>query len=244
MEKKTWEKFFDAYAPKYKDEPYVHNTDAEIDFIVNKFGLRPGMRILDIGCGIGRHSLEFSRRGYSVTGIDLSENMLNQARNAALEEGLVIDFRKADATNFSLESKFDMTVCLCEGSFGLLGREEEPFLRDVQILKNIHACLVDNGLLFMTILNGCRFIRLYNDQDVENGTFDNLHCVEHLMMDEYPEAGGEKLTEKAFTPSEIQLMLHMTGFICDGVAGGTAGSWNDKRLLMDEMELMVWGRKG
>ncbi len=244
MEKSNWESFFDAYAPQYKDEPYVHNTQAEVDFLEHKFGLQPGMSILDAGCGTGRHSLEFARRGYQVTGVDLSEQMLQEAKNAAASENLQVDFIKANLVDLTLDKRFDLAVCLCEGGFGLLGVGEQPFLRDVGVLKNLHACLKNTGRFFMTTLNGYRFIRQYQDTDVENGTFDNIHCVEHLPIEEYtPSLKGLTLSQKGFTPSEMQLMLYLAGFVCEGIAGGTAGHWNEKKLQMDEMELMVWARK-
>ncbi|MEM5776196.1 MAG: methyltransferase domain-containing protein, partial [Anaerolineaceae bacterium] len=88
MSENSWETFFDAYAPQYRDEPYVHNTKAEVDFIERKFELKPGMLILDAGCGTGRHSLEFARRGYHVTGVDLSGQMLAVAKQSAAAENL------------------------------------------------------------------------------------------------------------------------------------------------------------
>ncbi|MFP4621958.1 MAG: class I SAM-dependent methyltransferase [Bacteroidales bacterium] len=60
------------------------------------------MRILDVGCGTGRHSIELSKRGYSITGIDLSESQLRKARDKARDHNLDIEFLKMNARNLSL----------------------------------------------------------------------------------------------------------------------------------------------
>ena len=75
-EKSTWEAFFDAHAPVYEENVFTKNTVREADFLVEELAPPPGGRILDVGCGTGRHSIELARRGYSVTGVDLSFGML------------------------------------------------------------------------------------------------------------------------------------------------------------------------
>lgn len=77
----TWEEFFDAHAPVYEDNIFTKNTLPEMDLLIEELSLPPGGSILDVGCGTGRHSIELARRGYSVTGLDLSPEML--ARPAA-----------------------------------------------------------------------------------------------------------------------------------------------------------------
>lgn len=81
-EKSTWEDFFDAHAPIYMDNVFTKNTLAEVDFLTEELALPPGGSILDVGCGTGRHSIELARRGYCVTGLDLSREMLAQAAAA------------------------------------------------------------------------------------------------------------------------------------------------------------------
>ena len=78
-EKSTWEAFFDAHAPVYEDNVFTKNTVLEVDFLLEELSLQPGDSILDVGCGTGRHSIELARRGYAVTGIDLSSEMLARA---------------------------------------------------------------------------------------------------------------------------------------------------------------------
>ena len=71
---------FDNYSRKYDQESYTSGTAGECDFIEQEIGFDRSVRILDIGCGTGRHSIELARRGYRVTGIDLSKSMLTRGK--------------------------------------------------------------------------------------------------------------------------------------------------------------------
>ena len=59
---KSWQKFFDAHAPDYMGNVFTQNTEAEVEFVIEELGIPPGSRILDIGCGTGRHSVKLAQR--------------------------------------------------------------------------------------------------------------------------------------------------------------------------------------
>jgi 2-polyprenyl-3-methyl-5-hydroxy-6-metoxy-1,4-benzoquinol methylase len=99
--KQWYEELFQDYSDKYDNESFTKGTMGEVDFIEKEISFNKSLKILDIGCGTGRHSLELARRGYDVTGIDLSESMIDKARSLALAENLKIDFRVKDARNFN-----------------------------------------------------------------------------------------------------------------------------------------------
>lgn len=81
MNKKQWyETLFENYGQKYDNECFTQGTIGECDFIEKEINYNKDLKIIDIGCGTGRHSIELTKRGYSVTGIDLSESLLKKAR--------------------------------------------------------------------------------------------------------------------------------------------------------------------
>ncbi len=241
----NWRRFFDEHAPDYMGNVFTKNTTAEVDFIIKELGLSKGMSILDVGCGTGRHSVELARRGYDVTGIDLSSGMLQQAMKAAAAASVEVQWIQADATSFELNRHFDVGLCLCEGAFGLLGAGDDPSEHDLAILRNINRALKPGGKFILTALNGFRLIRTYNNDDVASGKLDPIYMMEKSDL-ELETAIGKKsftVTERGFAPSELLLMLRDTGFEVDYIGGGTAGNWGRRPLDLDEYEIMVIGSK-
>ena len=96
----AWEQFFDNEASHYLEHGFTSNTISEVAFLVDELQLEIGKSILDIGCGVGRHSIPLARHGYHVTGIDLSSGMLSQAKATARAEGVNVTFIHADASRY------------------------------------------------------------------------------------------------------------------------------------------------
>ena len=93
MNKKQWyELLFENYGKKYDNENFTQGTCGECDFIENELKSDNSLKILDVGCGTGRHAIELSKRGYTITGIDLSETQLSRAREKAERNNLKINF--------------------------------------------------------------------------------------------------------------------------------------------------------
>ncbi len=234
-------RFFDDHAPDYMSNEFTANTLAEVDFIIDQLKLAVGSNILDIGCGTGRHCVELARRGYAVTGIDLSDGMLKQASEAAAKAGVAATFIQADAVEFEVNTEFDAAICLCEGAFGLLGSTDDPGEHDLAILRNINRALKPGGRFLLTALNGFKLVRKYGNDDVVSGRFDPLYMAERYDL-EYETPDGKKSTpvsERGFAPSELRLMLRMTGFEVLHIGGGTAGHWDKRTVDLDEYELMA-----
>jgi len=80
--KKCCEVFFENYSNNYDKEFYVQGTSGECDFIEEELNYNKKIWIIDVGYGTGRHSIELSKRGYSITGIDFSESQLNKAKKS------------------------------------------------------------------------------------------------------------------------------------------------------------------
>jgi 2-polyprenyl-3-methyl-5-hydroxy-6-metoxy-1,4-benzoquinol methylase len=71
-----YEELFKDYGIKYDNENFAQGTLGECDFIEKEINSNRSFKILDIGCGTGRHSIELAKRGYTVTGVDLSDSLL------------------------------------------------------------------------------------------------------------------------------------------------------------------------
>ncbi|MGA9348023.1 MAG: methyltransferase domain-containing protein [Anaerolineae bacterium] len=245
MIRNEWEEFFDGHAPVYMENSFTKNTVEEVDFALEELGLPPGSRILDVGCGTGRHAVELARRGYQVTGVDISAGMLAEAEKAAREADVQVEWIHADATKFTPDKLFDAAICLCEGAFSLLGSQDDPIEHDLAILRNIHAALKAGARFILTAPNACRLIRQSNQEDVEKGRFDPLMMVEVFTVEWDTPEGKRSLQVRgrSYVPTELVLLFRQAGFEAEHVWGGTAGNWGRRELNLDEMEIMVVARK-
>lgn len=245
MTKSNWEQFFDGHAPQYMDNCFTTNTVAEVDFLLEELALPDGSHILDVGCGTGRHSVELAKRGYKVTGVDLSAGMLAEAEKAASEAGVSVELIRCDATRYVPGRQFDAVLCLCEGAFGLLGAGEDPIEHDLAIWRLFSSALKPGGKLIMNALNASRMFRQHSDDDVARGVFDPIRIVETNMMDwDTPEGKkSAECRERSYTASQLILLAGIAGLQIKNVWGGTAGNWGRRTLDLDEYEIMVTAKK-
>jgi SAM-dependent methyltransferase len=237
--KSTWERFFDAHAPIYEENVFTKNTVQEVDFLLAELDLPPGGSVLDVGCGTGRHAIELAKRGYAVTGLDLSTEMLAQAGGAAQGAGVQVQWIHGDATQFSFSETYDAAICLCEGAFGLLGQDDDPIDQPLSILRNVSRSLKPQARAVFTVLNAAAMLRRCHNEDVVRGRFDPLTMVEsseHAPREGLPAIA---IRERAFVPTELTLLFRLAGLPVLNMWGGTAGNWQRATLDLDEMEIMV-----
>ena len=240
----SWEQFFDQHAPYYMLNRFTMNTKAEVDFILEELNLPSRSLILDMGCGTGRHSIEFAKRGYQITGVDISGGMLMEAEKKARQEGVAIEWVRSDAARFRSSRLFDAAVCLCEGAFGLLNPDDDAHTRELDILHSISSALKINSRLILTTPNGFAKIREITQEDVEAGRFDPVRMVEEIAIIDLPEGTKKvRLRQKFYTPPELAEHLRRAGFETERVWGDTAGNWGRRKIQLDEIEFMVIARR-
>jgi len=239
-----WKEFFRLEADQYDDEPFTKATEAEVAFLIELLQLPKGAAILDVGCGTGRHSVALARHGFAVTGIDLSEDMLEKARERAAAADEQVTFVQSDAAKFDSEPVFDAAIGLCEGALGLLGQGDDPIDRELAVLRNVYAALNPGGRFVVNALNVFRIARkVGNDEEAE--TFDVMsQTTLNTAVFETPSGPVElPCRERMYTPTELSLMLRVAGFVVEHLWGGTAGNWRRGPMELDEYEIMAVARK-
>jgi 2-polyprenyl-3-methyl-5-hydroxy-6-metoxy-1,4-benzoquinol methylase len=252
--KQWYEQLFENYGQKYDNENFTQGTIGESDFIEKEINFDRSLKILDIGCGTGRHSIELSKRGYKVTGIDLSESQLTRAREKAKNNNLRIDFLRFDASDLPFDKQFDVALMLCEGGFPLMETDEKNF----EILRNATKSLKKHGKLIFTTLNGLfplyHSVEEFCDSTTEEGnatyrsnTFDLMTFRDHNIT-EVEDDSGKKLVldcnERYYVPSEITWLLKTLGFTQIGIFGAKLGAFsrNDK-LTTEDFEMLIVAEK-
>ena len=239
--KAEWEKFFDSHAPVYMENCFTKNTINEVDFLIEELRLKPGAMILDVGCGTGRHAVELARRGYAVTGVDISSGMLAEARKHAEEAGVALTFVQANAARMRLGQQFDAVICLCEGAFGLLGRGDDAIEQPLAILRRVGRAMKPGARCLFTVLNGYRMARRHSQADVEKDIFDPLTLCEVSECSGPVQPDG--MREHGFVPTELTLLFRAAGLNVLHIRGGTAGDWRRGKINLDEFEIMVVAEK-
>ena len=113
--------------PRYYAIGYRWNTEVECDFIeacVKTYGPPNGKRFLDIGCGSGRHLTTLAKRGYQVSGVDLSPEMIAYVEQEAAGANLRISAAVDDLRRLKVRGTYDVAGCFMDTFRFLLTNEE------------------------------------------------------------------------------------------------------------------------
>lgn len=152
--KDWWKSFFTGATGRLMfDEVRWARAKPEIDLLVRKAKLKPGMRVLDLACGTGRHSLELARRGYVVTGLDFATPFLAEAHLRARKARLLnrVQFVHADMRRLGgtfAPGTFDAVLSLFN-SFGYFDDRRD----DRRVLRAVAQVLKPGGRFVLNTLN-------------------------------------------------------------------------------------------
>ena len=149
--KKPWhddDEFWKAVEPVLFTRSHMENAPAEVDSVLELLGLPEGASILDLCCGIGRHSIEFARRGFKVTGVDRTRSYLAVARRQAKKEKIKnVAFIEGDMRTYCSPNTYDAVLNLYT-SFSYFEDPEE----DRRVLVNVHESLKDGGVFILQMM--------------------------------------------------------------------------------------------
>lgn len=195
----------------------VRSAKSEIDGAMRLLTLEPRSRVLDLGCGAGRRTLEIARRGHRVLGVDADEAALAHARDAAKGERLNLHYQLADVRAVSYRAEFDAVTCL-DGAFGRLPADRD----DQRMLETARRGLKPGGRLLLDVVNRERLIR-----DFPPG------CSFDLERGRLLEARGPSL--RAYALTEITAMLKAVGlsYLC------SLGGYDGSTYALDSPRLLV-----
>ncbi len=215
-----FEDLADHMGRAYDRYAHTKGTVQEVDHLVDALNLVPGERILDVGCGTGRHAREFASRGMVVHGVDISERFVEIARDGA-PGGLT--FERGDARKLALvagfEASFDVVVCLCQGAFGMMTADGD----DDAVVSGIARALRPGGRLALTAFNAYFAVKYHDGAE-----FDAATGVSHERTEIRSESGVVRkvdLWTGCYTPRELRLLLGSHGLAVRGISSVEPGAY-------------------
>ena len=224
-----FEEMAEFMGPAYLRYSFTKGTEQEVAFLAEALDLQPGMRVLDVGCGPGRHAYELARLGIEVHGVDISQRFVDMASEGAPE---LATFERADARQLGFDAEFDAAISLCQGGFGLVG-EEDP-----AVLDGMARAVRPGGLLAFSAFSAYFLVRHLEDDD----TFDAATGVNHERTELRNEAGERlevDLWTSCFTPRELRLLCARSGLHVRDLWSVTPGAYAPNAANTDSPEFLV-----
>jgi len=240
--KSPWEDpQFAELSLKHLDAKFLPGTRQEVDFLEAALGLTPPAKVLDLGCGAGRHAIELARRGYQVVGVDISSRLLEAARQRAAQAGVEITCLQGSVADLpsllgdAAEAAFDAAISIGEAGLGALG----GWQRDVAFLRAVRTALKPGRGLVLTTFNGLRRYRQWQPGDER---FDFLRGVQKWETPPTWQGTPLRETVRLYIPAEARLLFEMAGFENVRIYGCQPGQFEGQPLQIDDIEMMVIGR--
>ena len=238
-ERHWFEDVADHLGAAYLRYSFTKGTEQEVAFLVDALGLGPGRRVLDVGCGPGRHAHALARRGIEVVGVDISERFVDLAR-AGAPSGAT--FLRADARRLAFDAEFDAVISLCQGAFGLSHAPGAGLDPDAAVLDSMARALRPGGVLALTAFSSYFQVRFLDRPD----QFDAESGVHHEVATVRDEAGVEAprdLWTTCFTPRELRLLLTAAGLATGAVWAVEPGDYARRPPDVDHPEFLAVARK-
>ncbi|HEX7193185.1 MAG TPA: class I SAM-dependent methyltransferase [Thermoanaerobaculia bacterium] len=213
-----------SYDELYREKDYLLECDVVTEAF-RRYGAAPVVSILDLGCGTGGHAIELALRGYSVTGVDKSPDMLSRAETKAAAAGVSVAWSCADVRDFQLEKRFESAISMFS-VFGYLTANADL----LQCFRRVRSHLLPAALFVFEVWFGPAVLAVrpepYRRREVTVGgvTYEReskaevdiiAQCchLEYSLKGPGEEAGvAEHHDVRFFFPQEIALLLETTGF--------------------------------
>jgi SAM-dependent methyltransferase len=230
----------DHLGAAYERYSFTRGTEQELDFLVEALSLDRSVRILDLGCGTGRHARALAARGLRPLGLDVSARFLQVAAGSSEAVPLV----RADARRLPLGgATVDVVLSLCQGGFGLTGGPAaigtppgvEP---DQVVLDEVFRVLRPGGRVALTAFSSYFAVRDLGEAE----SFDAAAGVLHertTVHDEEGRPADHDLWTTCYTPRELRLLLARSGLVVDHLWSVRPGRYTAEQATLSSPEYLA-----
>lgn len=234
-----FEPIADHLGEAYLRYSFTKGTAQEVAYLTEVLDLRPGDRVLDVGCGPGRHAHALAERGVVVHGIDISERFVEIA-SAHAPEGA--SFERLDARALvdteRLHGCFDAVICLCQGAFGLMTRRSvnEPD-DDDRVVAGIARCVRPGGRVALSAFNAYFAVRYHTE-----AAFDADLGISHEHTEVRDPAGRAvqvDLWTGCYTPRELRMVLGRHELTVEQISSVEPGAYGADPPSVESPEFLV-----
>lgn len=231
MSERHWfEPIADHLGSAYLRYSFTKGTVREVDAVVELLGLAPGKRVLDVGCGPGRHAHELARRGIEVHGVDVSATFIDLARRDSPDGAT---FEVMDAREMPFAGEFDAVICLCQGAFGLMRANGD----DEAVLAGIARALRPGGGVVLSAFNAYFAVKYHEDAEFDADTGVALETTtvrdEHGATEQFPMWTG------CYTPRELRLLCRGAGLEVRSIVSAEPGDYRGAAPTVESPEYLV-----
>ena len=208
----------------------------EVEQILSLLGSPPGGALLDLGCGIGRHSLEFARTGHRVTGVDRTRRYLDAAGRTADEQKLDIEWVECDMREFRRPDAFDVAVSLLT-SFGYFEDDAD----ERRVVDNVFASLKPSGQFVLDIMPKEVLTRVFRERDWHEEPDGTMVLEERKVVDDWAwldlrwiivrdgRQREHRFRLRLYSAAELKTLLACAGFGVIRAFGSLVGSPYDQQ---------------
>ncbi len=208
-----WDLLYPLFFAENRADPY-----SDTEHLIHLTEISPPAEVLDIACGSGRHSIPFAKRGFKVTGIDITESYLQRAENSADKSGVSVEFIKSDMLHFIRKDVFDLIIVLYS-SFGFFEQKND----DNIFLENMFNSLNKDGKLILDLRNK-EYVRdnfiaesimdingiMYKESRQVEGNFDLIHTAWTIQGSDFLKTFQTSI--RLYDAETVQALLSNAGF--------------------------------
>ncbi|HYX34572.1 MAG TPA: class I SAM-dependent methyltransferase [Oligoflexus sp.] len=214
LEQSNWGEMGRFMFPQQK----LAEAETEVEGFLRLIKPKDCSSILDLPCGVGRHSIPLARRGFDVTGVDITQEFLSEAQRKADVQGVRLSLQQGDMRFFRSQIAFDLVINL-HTSFGYFVNRED----DDRVLRNLYSLLKPRGKLLMDLMSWEIFVRNFKtkmERQLPDGsleTFEYQAGEDNWFECKWTQSGHGRTFEaksgiRLYSHDELSRLLYAAGF--------------------------------